>query len=92
MVVDAVEALSGDAMLHMMHTHQGAAAACMVMSYGTPKDRKKALKAMKGHVMAAVKDEWGHVVVMTALGVIDDTMLLHKVVTSDIQVMRDNSV
>jgi pumilio homology domain family member 6 len=86
LVADAVESLSGDALLHMLHTHQGCAAACMVLAYGTAKDRKKAVRAMKGHVSAAVQDDWGHLAVMTALSVVDDTAMLKKFIVTDIQV------
>lgn len=45
-VEDAVQTLAGENLLRMMHTHEGAAAACMVLAYGTAKDRKAAVKAM----------------------------------------------
>lgn len=85
LVADAVESLSGDALLHMLHTHQGCAAACMVLAYGTAKDRKKGVRALKGHVSAAVQDDWGHLAIMTALSVVDDTAMLKKFVVTDIQ-------
>ena len=47
-LAEAVEMLAGPALLRMVHTRHGAYAACAVMSYGSPKDRKKAIKAMKG--------------------------------------------
>jgi hypothetical protein len=45
-VEDAVQTLSatGEAVLRMVHTHEGAAAACMVLAYGAPKDRKKLVR------------------------------------------------
>lgn len=90
LVADAVESLSGNALLHMMHTHDGAAAACMVLAYGSAKDRKKAIKAFKGHVGAAARDEWGHLTLLTALSLVDDTALLRKGLLADIQVrVRD---
>lgn len=86
LVADAAESLSGEALLHMVHTKDGATAACAVLAYGTAKDRKKALKAMKGHVGAAARDEWGHLVVLTALGVVDDTAALKKFIAAELQV------
>ena len=86
LVEDAVESLSGEALLHMIHTHEGVEAACMVLAYGSAKDRKKAVRAFKGHVGAAVVDEWGYLAVCTALGVVDDTSLLRKNIVVDIQV------
>ena len=89
LVADAVESLSGDALLHMLHTHHGCAASCMVLAYGTAKDRKKAVRALKGHVPAAMQDEWGHLAILTALSVVDDTSMLKKFVVAEIQVHND---
>lgn len=86
LVIDAVESLSGEALLHMLHTKDGATAACMVIGYGSAKERKKAVKAMKGHVGTAVVDEWGHLAIATALSVVDDTVILNKFIISAIQV------
>lgn len=49
-IVDAVDTLAqtGGNVLKMVHTHDGAAAACMLFAYGTPKDRKRLIKGMKG--------------------------------------------
>jgi pumilio family protein 6 len=46
-VVDTLAATGGNA-LKLVHTHDGAAAAAMALSYGTPKDRKRLVKGMKG--------------------------------------------
>ncbi|PNH12802.1 Pumilio 24 [Tetrabaena socialis] len=81
-VESAVETLSatGEAVLRMVHTHEGAAAACMVLAYGTPRDRKRVVRAMKGHVPVMAADEWGHAALCMALGCVDDTALTGKVV------------
>ena len=52
-VEDAVDTLtaSGTDVLKMVHTHDGAAAACMIIAYGSAKDRKHMVKAMKGERM-----------------------------------------
>lgn len=49
-IEDAVDTLAatGGSMLKMVHTHDGAAAACMAIAYGSAKDRKRLLKGMKG--------------------------------------------
>ena len=39
---------TGPALLKMVHTHDGAAAICMLLAYGSAKDRKRLIKAMKG--------------------------------------------
>lgn len=46
-VIDTLAATGGNA-LKLVHTHDGAAAAAMALAYGTPKDRKRLVKGMKG--------------------------------------------
>ena len=53
-VEDAVQTLAGVNLLRMAHTHDGAAAACAVLAYGTAKDRKQAVKAMQGEPFQAI--------------------------------------
>eukprot|EP00884_Botryococcus_braunii_P004155 jgi/Botrbrau1/13740/Bobra.0356s0016.1 len=84
-VKETVEALAGPALLRCVHTHSGAAVACCVFAYGTPNNRKKAIKGMKGHVKAMAMDQWGHIVLMAALVHVDDTQLLFKVIVSELK-------
>jgi pumilio family protein 6 len=46
-VVDTLAATGGNA-LKLVHTHDGSTAAAMALAYGTPKDRKRLVKGMKG--------------------------------------------
>jgi len=75
-VYDVAEGLSGPQLLRTAHTRDGAALACCSVSAGTAKDRKRCVKAMRGHVSRLLEDEWGHTLVLTALTVVDDTRLL----------------
>ena len=43
-----MEQLAGPAVLRIIHTQHGAYVGCAVFAYGTAKDRKKAIKSMKG--------------------------------------------
>ncbi len=47
-LVDIIAGLAGETMMRFVHTRDGAAVGCMVLAYGSPKDRKKGVKAMKG--------------------------------------------
>lgn len=47
-VEEVVGGLAGEVLMRIVHTRDGAAVGCMVLAYGTPKDRKKVVKAMKG--------------------------------------------
>ncbi|KAK9786572.1 hypothetical protein WJX73_000347 [Symbiochloris irregularis] len=83
-VADAVEMLAGPALLRMVHTRHGAHVGCAVLAYGSPKDRKKAVKALKGHVKTMATDDWAHIVLMAALSHTDDTALLLKAIVPEL--------
>ena len=87
-VEDAVDTLTqaGTDALKMVHTHDGSAAMCMILAYGSAKDRKRVLKAMKGHVSNMAVNEWGHVVLCMALSVVDDTALVIKTIIAELKV------
>lgn len=85
-VAEAVQLLSGAPLLRMVHTRHGAQLACDVISYGSAKDRKKAVKAMAGQVMKMALDEWAHVVLICTLDKVDDTALLKKTILPELQV------
>ncbi|KIZ01582.1 hypothetical protein MNEG_6384 [Monoraphidium neglectum] len=91
-VADTVDTLAatGGSVLKMVHTHDGAAAACMALAYGSPRDRKRLVKGMKGYVWQMAENEWGNAVVATALSVVDDTSLTGKAVVGDIKGLAES--
>lgn len=74
----------GGTLLRVVHTRDGARAACRALASVGAKERKAAVKAMKGHAAAMARDEWGHAVLATALTVVDDTALLGKAVVAEL--------
>ncbi|KAK9844997.1 hypothetical protein WJX74_009447 [Apatococcus lobatus] len=84
LVAEAVESLAGPGLLRIVHTRDGAQAGCAVMAYGSPKERKKAIKALKGHVWTMAQDRWASLVLITALQRVDDTSLLRSVIISEL--------
>ncbi|KOS20724.1 Pumilio-like protein domain family member 6 [Escovopsis weberi] len=69
---------SGDLLKNMAFTRSGSRLICLMLAYGTAKDRKVFLKAYKDtfHLMSG--DQYGHLVILTAYDVIDDTKLTAK--------------
>ena len=49
-----------DALVHVLHTHEGAKIALQALWHGTAKDRKAILKSFKGHVVKIAMDEHGY--------------------------------
>ena len=92
MLQDAVELLCGEAVLRMIHTHNGCRVGCMVAAYSSPKERKKLLKAMKGHVLKMCLDEFAYITLVKLLAVVDDTQLVQKCVISEMVVRTHVSV
>eukprot|EP00966_Prymnesium_polylepis_P148192 3423299-Prymnesium_polylepis.1 len=70
--------------VHIMHTRDGARIACGCLRHGDAKDRKAVLKAMKGFVGRAAQDPHGVLVLCTALGAVDDTVLLGKALLAEL--------
>ena len=87
-MAEAVQLLAGGPLVRMVHTKHGAQVNCAVISYGSAKDRKKVIKAMAEHVEKLVNEEWGHVVLVCALSLVDDTTLLRKSLVPELQVSR----
>lgn len=85
-VAEAVQLLAGPPLVRMVHTKHGAQVNCAVISYGSAKDRKKVIKAMAEHVDKLVNEEWGHIVLICALTLVDDTTLLRKSLVPELQV------
>mmetsp|Transcript_9410 Transcript_9410/g.23839 ORF Transcript_9410/g.23839 Transcript_9410/m.23839 type:complete len:652 (-) Transcript_9410:138-2093(-) len=86
-MAEVVDNLSGPFMLRMVHTRNGARASCAVLRAAAAKDRKKVVKAMKENVASLAADEYGHVVLIAALSVVDDTALLRKMIVAPLQAM-----
>ena len=62
-----------DHFLAILASREGAAAAAACLSYGTPKERKLLLRALKGHMLDVACHDHGHMVLIVALAVTDDT-------------------
>ncbi|RCI07893.1 hypothetical protein L249_5852 [Ophiocordyceps polyrhachis-furcata BCC 54312] len=71
---------SGDLLKNMAFTKSGARLACLLLAYGSSKDRKHLLKGYKDTMLVMAGDPYAHVVLLTAYDVIDDTKLVAKAV------------
>lgn len=69
---------TGDLLKNLAFTRSGAKLVCLLLAHGTAKDRKVLLKAYKDTIMLMSGDQYGHIVILTAYDVIDDTKLTSK--------------
>ncbi|KAK1253165.1 hypothetical protein MKX08_004352 [Trichoderma sp. CBMAI-0020] len=71
---------TSDLLKNLAFTRSGAKLACLLLAYGTAKDRKTLLKAYKDTIQLMSGDQYGHIVILTAFDVIDDTKLTSKTI------------
>ncbi|TKA68986.1 hypothetical protein B0A49_03563 [Cryomyces minteri] len=74
----------GDLLKNMAFTKSGSRVACLALAYGSAKDRKNILRVYKDNVETLAYDKYGHFVLLTALDVIDDTVLTSKAIFPDL--------
>ncbi|APA14761.1 hypothetical protein SS1G_06776 [Sclerotinia sclerotiorum 1980 UF-70] len=81
-ITDFIELLKGDEegdlMKNLAFTKSGARVVCLALAYGGAKDRKHILKMYKDTLQLMAGDPNGHIVILTAYEVIDDTVLTAK--------------
>jgi pumilio family protein 6 len=68
----------GDLLKNLAFTRSGSRVVCLALAYGTAKDRKQILKTYKDTLQLMAADPNGHIVILTAYEVIDDTILTSK--------------
>lgn len=81
-ITDFVELIKGDEegdlLKNLAFTRSGSRVVCLVLAYGTAKDRKQVLKTYKDTLQLMAGDANGHIIILTAYEVIDDTVLTAK--------------
>ncbi|RPD65176.1 ARM repeat-containing protein [Lentinus tigrinus ALCF2SS1-7] len=73
-----------DVLAEMVHTRDGSRAVREFIAWGTAKDRKHIVKAIKPHIERICKDDEAQLVLFSALDIIDDTKLTAKSLVSDV--------
>ncbi|KAL7628140.1 Pumilio y domain member 6 [Parahypoxylon ruwenzoriense] len=75
---------NGDLLKNMAFTRSGARLVCLLLAYGTAKDRKQILKMYKDTFQLMSSDPHGHLVILAAYDLIDDTVLTSKSIISEL--------
>ncbi|KAL1644760.1 Pumilio y domain member 6 [Diplodia intermedia] len=70
----------GDLLKNLAFTKNGARVVCLALAYGTAKDRKNLLRMYKENIEIMAYDAHAHQVLLTALDVVDDTVLTTKLI------------
>ncbi|KAK0656039.1 armadillo-type protein [Cercophora newfieldiana] len=75
---------NGDLLKNMAFTKSGARLACLILAYGTAKDRKQILKTFKDTFQLMCGDTHAHMIILAAYDLIDDTVLTSKSIFPEI--------
>ncbi|SPQ18973.1 7c9d6a27-3056-4a28-b4c3-e7c87df2c223 [Thermothielavioides terrestris] len=75
---------NGDLLKNMAFTKSGARLVCLLLAYGSAKDRKQILKTFKDTFQLMCGDPHGHMVLLAAYDLIDDTVLTSKTIFPEI--------
>lgn len=75
---------TGDLLKNLAFTKSGSRLVCLLFAHGTAKDRRQYLKFYKDTYEAMCGDQYGHVVILTAYDVIDDTVTTGKAIFPEI--------
>lgn len=75
---------AGDLFKNMAFTKSGARLSCLLLAYGNAKDRKQYLRVFKDTFQLMSGDQYGHMIILTAYDVIDDTVLCSKTIFPEI--------
>ncbi|KAI9696537.1 MAG: pumilio domain member 6 [Candelina mexicana] len=73
----------GDLLKNLAFTTSGTRVVSLALAYGTAKDRKNILRAYKETITTLAYDTHGHLVLLAAIDVIDDTVLTAKSIFSE---------
>ena len=73
-----------DHSVHLLSTRAGTKVVAACVAYGTPKDRKKVLKSLKGYTRSSLLHRDAYLAVLRILQVTDDTVSLHKSVLAEL--------
>lgn len=70
----------GDLLKNMAFTKSGARLVCLLLANGNAKDRKQIIKTFKDTFQLMSGDPYGHMIILAAYDLIDDTVLTSKTI------------
>jgi len=76
-----------DHSIHLLSTRAGSTVVAECATYGTPKDRKRIMKSLKGYTRSSVLHPDAYIAILRLLDVIDDTVTAQKSILAELQVL-----
>jgi hypothetical protein len=76
--------IMADHLLPLLSTRNGVNAACLLISYGTPKDRKRFAKCLKGYSQSILLHHDSYLAILRLVQVTDDTVAIQKNILAEL--------
>lgn len=81
-----------DHSIHLLSTRAGSRVVAECAAYGTPKDRKRILKSLKGYTRSSLLHTDAYIAILRLLDVTDDTVTSQKSILAELQVAPKKEV
>lgn len=81
-----------DHSIHLLSTRAGSRTVAECAAYGTPKDRKRMMKSLKGYTRSSLLHSDAYIAILRMLDVIDDTVTVQKSVLAELEVLPEKKV
>jgi pumilio family protein 6 len=78
-----------DHCIHLISTRAGSRVVAECAAYGTPKDRKRIMKSMKGYTRSSLLHSDAYIAILRILDVTDDTVNVQKAILAELQVLPE---
>mmetsp|Transcript_11778 Transcript_11778/g.22042 ORF Transcript_11778/g.22042 Transcript_11778/m.22042 type:complete len:598 (+) Transcript_11778:112-1905(+) len=78
-----------DHSIHLLSTKAGARVVAECATYGTPKDRKRILKSLKGYTRSTLLHSDAYIALLRVLDVTDDTVNVQKALLTELHVLPE---
>ncbi len=76
-----------DHSIHLLSTKAGSRVVAECAAYGTPKDRKRIMKSLKGYTRSSLLHTDAYIAILRLLDVTDDTVTAQKSILAELQVL-----
>lgn len=76
-----------DHSIHLLSTKAGSRVVAECAAYGTPKDRKRIMKSLKGYTRSSLLHADAYIAILRLLDVTDDTVTVQKSILAELQVL-----
>jgi len=78
-----------DQSIHLLSTRAGARVVAELIAYGTPKDRKRVMKSLKGYTRSSLLHPDGYIAIIRIIDTVDDTVNVQKSVLAELHQSGD---